>query len=139
MIGDDEFNDDDETSYMDEYDDETSYIDEYEESSDEEITSGENNMVMALSQGEYEIKKVGASRSAIEGLKREAYTYESGGADAHTCVICMDKFESRIKVAYMPCSHFFHEYCLVPWLQENNSCPLCRFEIQSCSLHQFTV
>ncbi|KAI3977314.1 hypothetical protein MKX01_000227 [Papaver californicum] len=110
--------------------------------SDDEFTSDNNevNMVVALSLDAYENTKVGASRSAINGLKREIYSYESGGdnpaknnSDTNTCVICMDKFESGTVVTYMPCSHIFHEVCLVPWLQDNNSCPLCRLEIQSCS------
>ncbi|KAI3992413.1 hypothetical protein MKX01_022504 [Papaver californicum] len=108
--------------------------------SDEEFTSDNNeiNMVVALSLDAYENKQVGASRSAIDGLKRERYSYESGGdnpaknnCDTNTCVICMDKFESGTVVTYMPCSHIFHEVCRVPWLQENNSCPLYRLEIQS--------
>ncbi|MCL7029609.1 hypothetical protein MKW94_021460 [Papaver nudicaule] len=99
------------------------------------------NTVVALSIDAYENKRVGASRSAIDGLKREAYSYKSGGhdeadktaLDSTTCVICMEKFEAGTLVTYMPCTHIFHEYCLIPWLQENHSCPLCRFEIQSCS------
>ncbi|KAI3977315.1 hypothetical protein MKX01_000228 [Papaver californicum] len=110
--------------------------------SDEEFTSDNNeiNMVVALSLDACENKKVGASRCAIDGLKRERYSYESGAdnpaknnSDTNTCVVCMDKFEAGTLVTYMPCSHIFHEVCLVPWLQENNSCPLCRLEIQSCS------
>ncbi|RZC75240.1 hypothetical protein C5167_050716 [Papaver somniferum] len=125
---------------------------EEEYTSDEEFTSGNNDMntVVELSLDGYENKKVGASRSAIEGLKRERYSYGSGGdnpaknsSDANACVICMEKFEAGTVVRYMPCSHIFHEVCLVPWLQENNSCPLCRLEIQSCShinlLFKFSV
>ncbi|MCL7027001.1 hypothetical protein MKW94_001512 [Papaver nudicaule] len=111
-----------------------------EDVSDEESSSDNIAMdtVVALSIDAYEKQGVGASRSAIDGLKREAYSYKSCGhdeptADTNTCVICMEKFEARTVVTYMPCSHMFHEYCLVPWLQENHSCPLCRFEIQSCS------
>ncbi|KAI3952883.1 hypothetical protein MKW92_035403 [Papaver armeniacum] len=93
------------------------------------------NMIADLSLYAFENQKVGASRSAIEGLKRERYSYESGGdnpaknsSDANACVICMDKFEAGTLVTYMPCSHIFHEACLVPWLQENYFCPLCRLE-----------
>ncbi|KAI3952881.1 hypothetical protein MKW92_035401 [Papaver armeniacum] len=129
-------------------DEDTDMESEEEYTSDEEFTSGNNDMntVVALSLDGYENKKVGASRSAIEGLKRERYSYGSGGdkpaknsSDANACVICMDKFEAGTVVRYMPCSHIFHEVCLVPWLQENNSCPLCRLEIQSCSSHQPAV
>lgn len=27
--------------------------------------------------------------------------------------------------------HFFDRECLVPWLQLHNTCPLCRFEVET--------
>ncbi|KAI3872112.1 hypothetical protein MKX03_033173 [Papaver bracteatum] len=83
--------------------------------------------------------KVRASESAIVGLERRACLYEdvddslgeNSTGSAADCVVCMDSFEVGTMLAYMPCSHFFHENCLVQWLQESNSCPLCRFEISS--------
>ena len=31
----------------------------------------------------------------------------------------------------MPCAHIFHTDCLMPWLNEHNSCPVCRFELKT--------
>ena len=32
-------------------------------------------------------------------------------------------------ILFMPCEHHFHKDCLIPWLKERNSCPVCRYEL----------
>ncbi|MCL7035829.1 hypothetical protein MKW94_005546 [Papaver nudicaule] len=101
-------------------------------------SESEDEIDLAVEQS-IEDLKVRASKSAIDGLKRRKYFYEGGGdslaksktSTAADCVVCMDVFEDGTGVTYIPCSHFFHEGCLVRWLQESNSCPLCRFQISS--------
>lgn len=33
------------------------------------------------------------------------------------------------EVQLLPCKHAFHAPCVAPWLQQNNSCPVCRLEL----------
>ena len=30
---------------------------------------------------------------------------------------------------FMPCGHIYHPDCLKPWLEQNNTCPVCRFDL----------
>eukprot|EP00340_Litonotus_pictus_P004670 CAMPEP_0170527384 /NCGR_PEP_ID=MMETSP0209-20121228/12861_1 /TAXON_ID=665100 ORGANISM="Litonotus pictus, Strain P1" /NCGR_SAMPLE_ID=MMETSP0209 /ASSEMBLY_ACC=CAM_ASM_000301 /LENGTH=149 /DNA_ID=CAMNT_0010817873 /DNA_START=215 /DNA_END=661 /DNA_ORIENTATION=- len=47
------------------------------------------------------------------------------------CSVCKDDYEIESVLLKLPCSHFFHEGCLLPWLKERNSCPTCRFELKT--------
>ena len=55
------------------------------------------------------------------------------------CSICLDKFKLNEKCIQLPCSetpHYFHSNCescpgVTPWLEKNNTCPVCRTEFPS--------
>jgi hypothetical protein len=32
-------------------------------------------------------------------------------------------------ITQLPCSHFFHDACLMPWLDAKKTCPICRYEV----------
>lgn len=44
---------------------------------------------------------------------------------ADTCVICLQTVTERAITA--PCNHYTFDFvCLVSWLQERSTCPLCK-------------
>ena len=45
------------------------------------------------------------------------------------CSICKEEFKKHDKVYQLPCKHVFHPDCIVPWLEQHNSCPTCRYEL----------
>jgi len=48
-----------------------------------------------------------------------------------SCPICSEDFEVGMAQLCMPCSHFYHEACVVPWLDAKKTCPICRYELTS--------
>jgi len=42
------------------------------------------------------------------------------------CSICQDDYKLDDQLIDLPCKHQFHEDCILPWLNINNSCPTCR-------------
>ena len=68
-----------------------------------------------------------ASQFAIDHLKETTTEDESKEA----CTVCQDLVEKGAITLTMPCGHFFHKACLMPWLQEHNTCPVCRCEVES--------
>ena len=70
-----------------------------------------------------------ASQKAIAKLQRfkisEKKLKELGFENS--CSVCKDVFSVNDECLLMPCNHHFHCDCLLPWLKERNSCPVCRY------------
>ncbi|KAG6038742.1 hypothetical protein E4U41_003769 [Claviceps citrina] len=46
------------------------------------------------------------------------------------CSICIDDMEVGQTAVFLRCKHWFHEDCVVLWLKEHNTCPVCRTPIE---------
>lgn len=72
-----------------------------------------------------------ASKEVVEKLPVIIFTEEllkKFGAEAECC-ICKENLVIGDKMQELPCKHTFHPPCLKPWLDEHNSCPICRHEL----------
>ncbi|KAK0388652.1 hypothetical protein NLU13_4895 [Sarocladium strictum] len=77
-----------------------------------------------------------ASEQALEKLERKKVTADLLGEDGHTeCAICIDSFEEGQTATFLPCKHWFHDECVVLWLKEHNTCPVCRTPIETREEH----
>ena len=52
-------------------------------------------------------------------------------ADVAECTICLNNMctQDEIEITELPCNHRFHRACIMLWLSNNNTCPLCRFKL----------
>eukprot|EP00035_Acanthoeca_spectabilis_P010399 m.184260 g.184260 ORF g.184260 m.184260 type:complete len:249 (-) comp15008_c0_seq3:249-995(-) len=50
-------------------------------------------------------------------------------ADNVSCTICLIDFKDTDRVLKLECSHLYHRECLVPWLTQQATCPLCRHRV----------
>ncbi|GJR00458.1 nucleotide-binding alpha-beta plait domain-containing protein [Tanacetum coccineum] len=41
------------------------------------------------------------------------------------CSVCLDPFNCQQEVYRLPCGHYFHKVCIVPWFLRKNTCPVC--------------
>jgi hypothetical protein len=75
------------------------------------------------------------SKKVIEGLEKIKVSDKNrsfiGHDNDNTCSVCKDFFELDQSLINLPCKHLFHEDCILPWLNERNSCPTCRFELET--------
>lgn len=55
---------------------------------------------------------------------------EEIGEDLGDCSICLEEFcSNERKVVKIQCGHVYHESCILKWLDNSHSCPLCRSPI----------
>ena len=55
---------------------------------------------------------------------------KDGKLELPSCCICLSEIEKGKESMLLPCGHIFHSKCCLSWLKNNNTCPMCRFEIK---------
>ncbi|KAG1327698.1 putative E3 ubiquitin-protein ligase CIP8-like [Cocos nucifera] len=69
---------------------------------------------------------VPATGSCLEGS-----TYRRGhGIREEECAM---EFDAGAEVSRMPCSHTFHNRCIIQWLEMSNVCPICGSQVPTAS------
>lgn len=69
-----------------------------------------------------------ASKSAIDALPTVKISKKDVRSDSH-CAVCKEKFQIGSQAKKLPCKHIYHSDCIVPWLAQHSSCPVCRQDV----------
>ncbi|KAL6551641.1 hypothetical protein OROGR_007795 [Orobanche gracilis] len=74
-----------------------------------------------------------ASKSIVENLPSVVLTKEELGENNSNncvvCAVCKNEFTVGENATKLPCPHFYHGGCIIPWLEIRNTCPVCRYEL----------
>ena len=60
---------------------------------------------------------------------KESNVSKTNESRAQECSICLQAITQDNFIHSLPCSHCFHFSCIVRWLTQKSSCPLCRHPI----------
>ncbi|KAK0643469.1 hypothetical protein B0T16DRAFT_459609 [Cercophora newfieldiana] len=72
-----------------------------------------------------------ASQTAIDRLEKKKIDDAMLGPEGKAeCTICIDELKKGDEVTSLPCTHWFHGECVILWLKEHNTCPICRAPIE---------
>ncbi|KAJ1667536.1 hypothetical protein EV178_001265 [Coemansia sp. RSA 1646] len=72
------------------------------------------------------------SADQIKALPRHIVADKTEQPNAQqTCGICLVDYRAGDQVIDLPCKHFFHESCVVPWLSIKDKCPYCNYKLCS--------
>nr|CAD1830713.1 unnamed protein product [Ananas comosus var. bracteatus] len=66
-----------------------------------------------------------AARWAVDALRN--VEIDVGPEGGQSCVVCQETLAIGTVAASFPCTHVFHRNCIIPWLQQQHTCPVCRF------------
>ena len=81
-------------------------------------------------------KKKPVAEKLVNKLKKFPLTKKyckknkNGKYESPSCCICLTEIQKGEETVLLPCGHMFHWKCCLNWLNENNTCPMCRFEIK---------
>ncbi|KAL7593140.1 hypothetical protein Lser_V15G33583 [Lactuca serriola] len=92
-----------------------------------------DQLVAMFPEGDSAARAPPASKEVVAKLPVIVITNEiltKLGAEAE-CAICKENLVVNDSMQEMPCKHTFHPPCLKPWLDEHNSCPICRHELRT--------
>lgn len=65
-------------------------------------------------------------KDQIDGLPTVKISDDQLKGNNSQCNVCMEDFQVGDAARRLPCEHFFHQDCIVPWLNLHASCPICR-------------
>lgn len=74
-------------------------------------------------------KKEAVDRLPVIKIEKKHCKMINGALEPPMCTVCCDNIQMTKKGMFMPCGHVYHPDCLTPWLEKNNTCPVCRFEL----------
>jgi len=91
-----------------------------------------DSILNRILQSESHTRTPAASKKFIASLPKIAISadQEKAGLD---CSVCKEKFKENESAHQLPCGHWYHPDCILPWLERNNTCPLCRFSLPTDS------
>ncbi|KAK4765979.1 hypothetical protein SAY87_007621 [Trapa incisa] len=75
-----------------------------------------------------------ASKNVVENLPTAAINEADLKRNGGICAVCKDEVSVGEIVKRLPCLHYYHGDCILPWLEIRNSCPVCKFELPTDDL-----
>ncbi|KAJ4828358.1 E3 ubiquitin-protein ligase sdir1 [Turnera subulata] len=107
------------------------------------IPSMSEEEINALPVHKYKVPSIENSNASLQQSSSSSVTTErilesksSEGStkasdDELTCTICLEQVNRGELLRSLPCLHQFHTNCIDPWLRQQGTCPVCKFQMGS--------
>ena len=92
--------------------------------------------IRMFQQRERENEGTPTPKTVLENLKKFDMSKEyckknDDKLEQPNCCVCLTDIEMKMSTVLLPCGHMFHDQCIKKWLEQHNTCPLCRFELKT--------
>ena len=74
-------------------------------------------------------KKTAVEKLPIVKIEHKHCKRKGSELEPPCCTVCCENIDLDTKGMFMPCGHIYHPECLKPWLEQNHTCPVCRFSL----------
>jgi hypothetical protein len=68
----------------------------------------------------------GISSTDIDRLPCFTYQNANNNSITEPCSICLEPYQEGTRVRALPCMHHYHAECIDTWLQQHDTCPVCK-------------
>jgi hypothetical protein len=59
--------------------------------------------------------------------------------EGNECTVCQQEFVRGATAFCLPCTHTYHEHCILRWLAHSTSCPMCRLPVLAHAAYEDTA
>eukprot|EP00741_Cyanophora_paradoxa_P005362 tig00000880_g5200.t1 len=88
----------------------------------------DNLLTHLMENDESSRKKAPTLKSVVQSLAKVRINEGHMRAESK-CSVCREDWSLGDEAKELPCRHVFHDECIIPWLEQHNTCPLCRHEL----------
>ena len=75
--------------------------------------------------------KIGLNKEILDNMEiSKIKNVEKLDNDKKKCTICLEDYVNGDDSIALPCIHIFHANCIKTWLKNQNTCPICKYEIK---------
>jgi hypothetical protein len=71
-----------------------------------------------------------ASTDKLEQCTTTTFVKKENKEENDTCPICICEFEEQETIKTLICKHVFHEQCVMTWLSDHSTCPICKASLK---------
>ena len=79
----------------------------------------------AIRKANQSFKKLYSSISIKLFHKQFIKKTRNSNCEENDCIICLDNYSDNHKCSELHCGHKFHKTCILKWMNERKTCPLC--------------